>query len=202
MKTVLNIFVVLAVIAYPILIFSGLSFFSVRQVGIAIAILIAIRLGFSLIGEKVSIKPLLPLVVGSVIPITIAIIINSELALRFLPVMINVSMLIVFGSSLRTVPMIERFARMQTSTLSAAQRSHCRQFTQLWCLFFIFNIIVVLLLSWAPLSWWAFYTGGLNYGLMGVLFVGEFLVRRYRFREYSGHFWDRFLLRILPKGAQ
>jgi len=37
---------------------------------------------------------------------------------------------------------------------------------------------VVALNIWAPLSWWTLYTGLIAYGLMGLLFAGEWLVRQ------------------------
>jgi len=38
--------------------------------------------------------------------------------------------------------------------------------------------VVVALNFWAPLSWWTLYTGLIAYGLMGLLFAGEWLVRQ------------------------
>ena len=40
------------------------------------------------------------------------------------------------------------------------------------------GLLVVALNLWAPLSWWALYTGLISYLLMGLLFAGEWLVRQ------------------------
>ena len=45
---------------------------------------------------------------------------------------------------------------------------------------------------------WAMYNGGIAYALMGMMFVGEYLLRQYRFRKYGGGLHDRLLSRIFP----
>jgi uncharacterized membrane protein len=40
------------------------------------------------------------------------------------------------------------------------------------------GLMAAALTLWAPLTWWALYTGLISYGLMGLLFAGEWLVRR------------------------
>ena len=56
---------------------------------------------------------------------------------------------------------------------------YTRRVTQAWCLFFLFNALTAAGLAlWAPLAWWTLYTGVIAYGLMGLLFAGEWLVRQ------------------------
>ena len=58
-----------------------------------------------------------------------------------LPVLINAVLLIEFGATLRagSMPMIERLARMQETSLDEAQQRHCRHWTGAWCAFFLLN---------------------------------------------------------------
>jgi uncharacterized membrane protein len=43
----------------------------------------------------------------------------------------------------------------------------------------VFNGVVSAALTlWAPLAWWTLYNGLLVYFIMGVLFAGEWLLRR------------------------
>ena len=77
--------------------------------------------------------------------------------------------------------MIERFARLQTDDLNADQLRWCRMWTVIWCAFFVVNGSIALVLSWAPLVWWAAYNGGLAYGLIGLLLGTEYLLRKRRF---------------------
>jgi uncharacterized membrane protein len=89
-------------------------------------------------------------------------------------------MLSLFGMSLmRGMPMVERLARLTDPELPDIAIRYTRQVTQIWCLFFLFNgLIATGLTLWAPLSWWTLYTGLIAYGLMGILFAGEWLVRQ------------------------
>ena len=76
---------------------------------------------------------------------------------RFLlatPVLINAGLFITFAGSLRTdTPLIERFARMQVSDLSAEELRYCRSVTQVWSAFFVLNGGTALALAlFAPLA--------------------------------------------------
>ncbi len=100
------------------------------------------------------------------------------------PVVISAAFLLLFGSTLRpgSMPMIERFARMQEASLTLAQQQWCRLWTWIWCTFFVVNGTTALLLALlASVQWWAWYTSGFAYALMGVLFATEWTMRRRRF---------------------
>ena len=116
-----------------------------------------------------------------------------------MPVLINAVLLVTFAGSLRGVPMIERFARMQEPELSEAQRAHCRQVTWAWIFFFFLNgLCAALLALFASRFWWAAYNGGVAYGLMGAMFAGEYVLRQFRFRKYGEGLHDRLLARLFP----
>jgi len=95
-------------------------------------------------------------------------------------VLISGFMLTLFGLSLmRGMPLIERLARLTEPDLPVVAVRYTRQVTRVWCLFFLFNGFVAAALTlWAPLSWWTLYTGLIAYGLMGLLFAGEWIVRQ------------------------
>jgi uncharacterized membrane protein len=104
-----------------------------------------------------------------------------------------------FASSLRGVPIAERFARAQAERLSPAQIAYCRSVTVIWCVFFVLNGGVTAALALrAPLGWWAAYSGAIAYGLVGLLLASEYCIRKYRFRNYGRHFVDRALARVFP----
>ena len=188
-------------IAYPLMVFAGLNWFSVRELAAGFAVVVAIRLGLGA-ARSGNLATMLVLGLAWGLPIIAATILNSELSLRLVPAMINGGMLIAFASTLRTTPMIERFARLQVPDLNAAQQNHCRQFTWLWCLFFIGNGAIALVTSFGSREVWALYNGLLSYLLIAVMFVVEFVVRRHRFREFSDAFHDRILRRLLPAGER
>ena len=96
------------------------------------------------------------------------------------PIIINGMLLATFGASLfSSQSLVERLARLKTPDLPTQAVLYTRKVTQIWCGFFIFNIIVcAVLIAIQNYQWWAIYTGGISYGLMGVLMVGEWLVRQ------------------------
>lgn len=100
--------------------------------------------------------------------------------LRWYPVLLNALLLALFGLSLQFgPPLIERLARLSEPDLPEVAVRYTRRVTQVWALFFLANGLVVIALNlWAPLSWWTLYTGLIAYGLMGLLFAGEWLVRQ------------------------
>jgi uncharacterized membrane protein len=106
---------------------------------------------------------------------------NSEQLLRLYPLAVNTGMLLLFGLSLRTPPsMVERFARLATPDLSAESVRYTRRVTQVWCAFFVFNGAAAAYTALgASRETWALYNGLIAYLLIGLLFAGEWLFRRF-----------------------
>jgi uncharacterized membrane protein len=89
-------------------------------------------------------------------------------------------MLAVFSTSLRFgPPLVERLARLQEPDLPPFAVAYTRRVTQVWCGFFVLNGSLALLTAlYASDRVWMLYNGLLAYVMMGVLFAGEWLVRR------------------------
>lgn len=106
---------------------------------------------------------------------------KSHELLLFYPVVINSTMLAVFGGSLWTnMPIIERLARLQEPNLPPEGVLYTRRVTQVWCVFFVFNGSIALATAlYADIQLWTVWNGIISYVLMGVLMGGELLVRRY-----------------------
>lgn len=107
--------------------------------------------------------------------------------LRWYPSLISVLLLCVFGLSLKFgPPMVERIARVREPDLPEAAIPYTRKVTWVWVGFFVVNGMVSAAMTlWAPLAWWTLYNGLLVYVVMGVLFAGEWLLRR-RLRQVHG----------------
>ena len=105
---------------------------------------------------------------------------DSPLLLRWYPVLISAFMLGLFALSLKYgPPVIERLARLREPQLPAKAVVYTRQVTVAWSVFFLCNgLLAAALTLWAPLSWWMLYTGLISYGLMGLLFAIEWLIRQ------------------------
>lgn len=100
-------------------------------------------------------------------------------AVKLYPVLVSTAMLGVFAWSLRHPPtVVERLARLQTPDLPPQAIRYTTRVTQVWCVFFLLNGTVSLItVYWASDRIWALYNGLISYGLMGVLMVGEWVVR-------------------------
>lgn len=192
---------VLLALAYPVAIYAGLSVWNTRMVagtlGVAVLTLGLIRLRRADSATRWAV--LAP-------PAAIALLVVAALwsdDRRFIlamPVLVNIALLVAFATTLRgPVSMIQRYAMLVRPELTDAEIAHCRQATVAWCVFFVGNgAIAALLALWAPLSWWTLYTGAISYGLMGVLFAAELVVRRVRFGQYGPGPLDRLLCAVLP----
>lgn len=104
---------------------------------------------------------------------------QSENAMLYYPVWVNVGMLLVFAVSLWFPPtVIERFARLMEGELDAHAIAYTRKVTQVWCGFFIINGSIAAATAWWG-NWdiWVLYNGGIAYGLMGLLMLIEWRVR-------------------------
>ncbi|MEM9194031.1 MAG: hypothetical protein AAGF12_32955 [Myxococcota bacterium] len=210
MRIVLTVLNVVLAVTYPLAIWWSLSRFSPRVVGlIGIALLVPVlvlrfhraasdpeRRGHLLAVLRVPLSILALLLLGAVL--------DDQRLILAMPVLISGVLLVTFGASLRQeMSLIERFARMKEKELTPAQVAHCRQFTWVWCGFFVVNGGIAAFLALLEDTFaWAAYTSGIAYALMGVLFVGEFIVRRYRFRDYGRGPHDRLLSRVFPGPAK
>lgn len=119
------------------------------------------------------------LVLGALVLATVAMAANAALPLKLYPVLVNVSLLAVFGHSLAWPPsMVERLARLSEPELPPEAVDYTRRVTQVWCVFFVLNGAVALGTAlWASAATWSLYNGVIAYVLMGAIFAGEYLVR-------------------------
>jgi len=115
----------------------------------------------------------------------LCLIINSAIILKLYPLLMNILFLAAFGGTLFFSPsMIFRFAVMQDRSIQGSLNekriaAYCRKVTYVWCGFFVFNGSMA---AWTIFSgsdaFWSVYNGGISYILIGVLFAGEFTVRK------------------------
>lgn len=81
-------------------------------------------------------------------------------------------------------PLITRVARMEHPDLPADMARHARMLTWVWSLCFMLLFAVALLLApLLQLDMWSRWVHGLGYFVPGVLFLGEYAYRHYRFRD-------------------
>ncbi len=205
MTRVLRVLGALALVGYPVLVWKGLETQSPRHVALLMLVVLvpvaALRLrrlarATAASGEASTtsapttpmghLKALAVVPFISVISLVLASLLDSQGLIQVVPVAINGVFLTVFGWTLRagSMPIVERFARLQTSELNDEQAAWCRMWTQLWCAFFVLNGSIAAITAVAmPVSWWAFYNGMIAYALIGSMFAAEYVLRHRRFPE-------------------
>ena len=195
------LFYVIAAV-YPILVFTLLVVFKVETKILSLFI-IAMAAAFFLsatgsrkTGDKKSAldwKPLLSSVLFLAAGL-FCFITGKEFFLKLYSVVINVTLLFVFGSTLFLQPtIIFRFATLADKSILGSSyenqvKLYCRNVTIVWCCFFILNGTAAAVTTFADRLFglnpetarkvWAVYNGGISYVLMGTLFVVEFIIRK------------------------
>lgn len=178
MKTLLKALCWALIAALPVVLLFGLQRFDARELATVFIVIAALRL--ALIHDPAG-TPLPRLLPAALLVFAVLVIVSGESRwFRFYPVLVNASLLLLFGLSLwRGPPVVERLARLQDPELPAEAITYTRRVTQIWCVFFALNgLIAVYTALFSSLPVWAWYNGGIAYGLMGLLFAGEWLVRR------------------------
>jgi len=175
MSRLIGLGLLLAGLLYPFAVYFGMEHFAPWQFGLLLG---SLWLARALFGAR---KPgSLWMATGAIAFCLLLALLDSPLLLRWYPVLISVFMLGLFGLSLKYgPPMVERLARLREPQLPAKAIVYTRQVTIVWCVFFLCNgLLAAALTLWAPLRWWMLYTGLISYGLMGLLFAIEWLIRQ------------------------
>ncbi len=190
-------------LGYPLMVWYGLSRFQIRPFAlIMLAVLLPLHLR-RLRLDRTQLLRMLPAPLAIAALLILAAIVEDHRFVLGLPVMINLVLLVGFGSSLRSMPLIERFARMQVDDLPADEVAYCRLITWLWCGFFLLNAAIALaLVLGGTLEMWTLWNGLLAYVTLGLLFGVEYLFRTWRFRRYGSTWHDRVFSRVWPPRAK
>lgn len=179
MKQLLKITVIVLSVCYPFMVYWGLQNFDSRILLVLLMLLLGLRW---LVGGKVSeSKTIIATLLGVIVVVLIW---GHQLGLKFYPVLMNLSFLFLFGSSLISPPsIVEKIARIREPDLPPEGVIYTRKVTALWCVFFLVNgTIAAITALWGSDEVWMLYNGLIAYLLMGVLAGGEWLVRQ-RFKR-------------------
>lgn len=192
-----RILVLLAVPAYPLLVYGGLRVLTPRVLALALGAAFVLR---ETLQARQRPSPLLaPLVIVVAICAAAALFDDGRVFL-YVPALINGVLLLSFARTLVAPPsMGERLARRRRPELSADDVAYCRQVTRVWCVFFVANgAFSAWLAARGALTTWTVYNGLVSYVLVGALFVGEMVYRAWHFRRFEGDVTDVFLRKVFP----
>ena len=93
----------------------------------------------------------------------------------------------LFGRTLRAgrEPIITRLARHGRGSLPPAMEAYTRKLTIAWCVFFAAQLALsALLLHLGRLESWSLFVNVLNFPLCALMFVGDYLYRVARYRDW------------------
>ena len=115
--------------------------------------------------------------------------VDAEALLKLPPVVINLALAVWFGRTLAPgeEPMISWFARLVRGTeVPPDLARYTRYSTVVWTAFFvIMAAVAAALAALARPEIWSLFANGIDYLLVGVLFVGEYVFRRVRYRHHE-----------------
>lgn len=174
MKRFINALIGLLSLLYPLAVYWGLQSLGPRWIAAMLAGLLLIRL--LMLGQHWS----RPLWLCGLAYAGFAAWHDQALSLLFYPVVVNAVLLLIFAGSLRYPPsLIERIARLQQPDLPPQGVIYTRRVTQVWCGFFVVNGGLALATAlYCRFEVWSLYNGLIAYLLMGLLFAGEYVIRR------------------------
>lgn len=174
MQKLMQVLIALMFVAYPFLVGWSLARGSFMAVSVMLIALGLLRL---LVKSSAF---LWPLSLFTVVCGAMSVLFNDHMWLKVYPVLTSLGAFAIFASTLWRPPsMIERFARIMQPDLPASGVQWTRRVTFVWCGFFILNAAI----SWwtsvyASTEIWVLYNGFISYVLMGILLIGEFILRK------------------------
>jgi uncharacterized membrane protein len=196
LRTVLQIGAVAVTIAYPMIVYLGLTRVGTRFAALS---LLGISAGHTLVHalrhKRFAWRSAL------VMPLSAAALwLDDRRYMLAMPVLINAGLFAAFYGSLHgDMSLCERFARMQVKDLSPREQVYCRSITKLWAVFFVLNGgTAATLAALGKLDLWTLYTGLVAYVLIGLIAGTEYTVRKYRFGRFGDGLHDRMLRALLP----
>ncbi len=176
-----SIFVTCLFMIYPYLVYKGIES---GMVWIAPAIFSGIFLMQSFAARRVKIKIYKALLA---IGLLLGAYYLQTVTAKILPVLIQLMLMYFFGRTLlkgKGPPFIESFVRLEFSEIPPQLLRYCRQLTILWTGFFAFNVMMCIVLAvFSNDKWWALYNGVFIYLMIGLLTLGEYIYRHFRFPE-------------------
>lgn len=131
----------------------------------------------------------------AVVPITMSlwltwpIVVDNAATLYFVQhVGTNALLAWVFGHTLvaGSTPLVVSFAHIVDPVLPVELEVYARKVTLAWTQFFVMTCVIsAILFTAAPLSVWSTFAVLLQWPSVAVFFVGEYLLRRYLFRQFK-----------------
>ena len=170
MKKIKHILIGILFLAYPFIVFVALQeHFSLRLM--ALFLLGIAILNFTQTKQKIF------LLLISVLALLLFCF-NNALFLKLYPILMNALIGLGFAFSLYKTPLITVFAQKMGYKLTQETLIYTRKATIAWTIFMFFNMICSLITIFFSDFVWSFYNGFISYLLIGLMFMGEYIIRQ------------------------
>ncbi len=127
----------------------------------------------------------------------------ADALLKVPPVVIYLALAAWFGRTLLPgrEPLISGFASIERGELEPVLARYTRRLTAIWTAFFLAMALLSAALALAADGeTWSIFTNGVNYLLMAVLFLGEYVYRRVRYSEFRHASLPRMIRMLVTAG--
>ncbi len=183
MKSLSAILAVIIAAGYPLLVYFGLQQYGSR--GLAIVLLAFVCIRYYLVRPATALQNVGAIVVGFFSLCIIAL--DSEILLRFYPVVLSVSIAAFFFFSLwNKKTAIEKFAEMAGENVTPIARFYMRRLTICWVVLMLLNAAIAAYTAlFMSLSHWTLYNGFLSYLLIGLFMLCEWFYRQHYKRTHE-----------------
>jgi uncharacterized membrane protein len=200
MKVILNIISGLFIVASPWVLYWTLSQGDVTVAAITLIAWVIVRtIPVLLSAKKEQRMAALQLPGIALVFAVLGWIFDEGVLLLIMPSATQAAFGLTFLRSLKGTPLIEHFARMVKTDLSPGEQAHCRRWTRIWGFYLlVLAAIGLVLAATVSLGIWTIYVGLVSYGLVGVLFAVEYVIRKLKFRDYGRNPLDWILSKLFP----
>ena len=103
---------------------------------------------------------------------------RGNIYFRLYPAVVCFVAWLLFILASRKTPLVEIIARKRGERLDERGVKYCRKVNNAWIVFLSLHLAVTVATVFASELVWAFYNGFLAYALIGLMFSGEWIVRR------------------------
>lgn len=167
-------------VLYPLIVFFGLQWVQPAYIAFALVCVAGIRFYYS---KTTSNIPFIKVAgINVIILLMLSFFSNSSFLLKLYPVVMSLSFLSIFLYSIIKPPTVITLIAGARDKLTVNAVTYTKKVTKVWCVFFFCNALVSFSTVFLSDELWALYNGLLSYLLMGVLFLGEWIVRK-RFKK-------------------
>ncbi len=161
---------------YPLIVFLGLKWVEPTYIALVLAVLAGVRYYHTKTPLNIPFVKVAGLV--AVALLLFSVVANSALLLKLYPVVMSLSFFIIFVYSLIKPPAVITLIAGARDKLTVNSVAYTKKVTFVWSVFFVINASISLVTVFLSDDVWALYNGLISYVLMGVLFAGEWIVRK------------------------